>query len=319
MSLFFFFFFEGALSNEREEVKKARESVFFTFSRLVCDDTASEKNKQTCRSFSITPSLSFPLFDPASDTKESARAVSEVCRAKKRKPAFSESKMQFHRSGNLCMLVEQGLNVKDDDGSPKPMKLAVVGRPNVGKSTLINTWLGEERLVAFDLPGTTRDAISIPFERNGQQFELIDTAGLRRRGKVFEAIEKFSVVKTLQAIESANVALLLLDATQGVTDQDAHIAGYILETGRAVVLAVNKWDAVDAYQRELLARWPGAVRPDADLDIGIDHALDRNKYLHCLSPKFPHDSVHFLWFDFADSSPDNRPCPTARSGSRAYF
>jgi GTPase len=134
------------------------------------------------------------------------------------------------------------------------VKLAVAGRPNVGKSTLINTWLGEERLVAFDLPGTTRDAISVPFERNGQKFELIDTAGLRRKGKVFEAIEKFSVVKTLQAIESANVVLLLLDATQGVTDQDAHIAGYILESGRAVVLAVNKWDAVDDYQRELLRR-----------------------------------------------------------------
>ncbi len=134
------------------------------------------------------------------------------------------------------------------------IKLAVAGRPNVGKSTLINTWLGEERLVAFDLPGTTRDAISVPFERAGQQFELIDTAGLRRKGKVFEAIEKFSVVKTLQAIESANVVLLLLDATQGVTDQDAHIAGYILESGRAVVVAVNKWDAVDSYQRELLQR-----------------------------------------------------------------
>jgi GTP-binding protein len=124
----------------------------------------------------------------------------------------------------------------------------------VGKSTLINTWLGEERLVAFDLPGTTRDAISVPFERNGQKFELVDTAGLRRRGKVFEAIEKFSVVKTLQAIESSNVVLLLIDATQGVTDQDAHIAGYILENGRAVVLAVNKWDAVDEYQRELVKR-----------------------------------------------------------------
>ena len=134
------------------------------------------------------------------------------------------------------------------------IKLAVAGRPNVGKSTLINTWLGEERLVAFDMPGTTRDAISVPFERNGQMFELIDTAGLRRKGKVFEAIEKFSVVKTLQAIESANVVLLLLDATQGVTDQDAHIAGYILESGRAVVMAVNKWDAVDSYQRELLMR-----------------------------------------------------------------
>ncbi len=140
------------------------------------------------------------------------------------------------------------------DGQPGVIKLAVAGRPNVGKSTLINVWLGEERLVAFDLPGTTRDAISVPFERNGQKFELIDTAGLRKRGKVFEAIEKFSVVKTLQAIESSNVVLLLIDATQGVTDQDAHIAGYILESGRAVVLAINKWDAVDEYQRELIKR-----------------------------------------------------------------
>src|SRR3990167_7667038 len=145
--------------------------------------------------------------------------------------------------------------IDDEESVDKStIKLAVAGRPNVGKSTLINTWLGEERLVAFDLPGTTRDAISVPFERNGQKFELVDTAGLRRKGKVFEAIEKFSVVKTLQAIESAHVVLLLIDATQGVTDQDAHIAGYILENGRAVVLAVNKWDAVDDYQRELVKR-----------------------------------------------------------------
>ena len=137
---------------------------------------------------------------------------------------------------------------------PSVIKLAVAGRPNVGKSTLINTWLGEERLVAFDMPGTTRDAITVPFERDGQKFELIDTAGLRRKGKVFEAIEKFSVVKTLQAIESANVVLLLLDATQGVTDQDAHIAGFILDSRRAVVVAVNKWDAVDEYQRQLVER-----------------------------------------------------------------
>jgi GTPase len=146
---------------------------------------------------------------------------------------------------------EEEEDAEQDTGA---IKLAVAGRPNVGKSTLINTWLGEERLVAFDLPGTTRDAIMVPFERAGQKFELIDTAGLRRRGKVFEAIEKFSVVKTLQAIESANVVLLLLDATQGVTDQDAHIAGYILESGRAVVLAVNKWDAVDEYEREQVQR-----------------------------------------------------------------
>ncbi len=139
------------------------------------------------------------------------------------------------------------------DGS-RPVRLAVAGRPNVGKSTLINTWLGEERLVAFDLPGTTRDAIHVPFERNGQHFDLIDTAGLRRKGKVFEAIEKFSVVKTLQAISDANVCVLLLDATQGVADQDAHIAGYIVEAGRAVVVAVNKWDAIDSYQRQTVER-----------------------------------------------------------------
>ncbi len=146
---------------------------------------------------------------------------------------------------------------EDEEAVPeedKPIRLAVAGRPNVGKSTLINTWLGEERLVAFDMPGTTRDAITVPFERNGQKFQLIDTAGLRRKGRVFEAIEKFSVVKTLQAIADANVVLLLLDATQGVSEQDAHIAGYILESGRAVVLAVNKWDAVDDYQREVLER-----------------------------------------------------------------
>ena len=141
-----------------------------------------------------------------------------------------------------------------DEDANAPIRLTVAGRPNVGKSTLINAWLGEERLVAFDQPGTTRDAIHVPFERDGRQFELIDTAGLRRRGKVFEAIEKFSVVKTLQAIADAHVVLLLLDATQGVTDQDAHIAGYVLESGRAVVVAVNTWDATDDYPRQTLQR-----------------------------------------------------------------
>jgi len=159
---------------------------------------------------------------------------------------------------SLTELALEPLNLPDDEEEVEVdtsiIKLAVAGRPNVGKSTLINTWLGEERLVAFDMPGTTRDAITVPFERSGQKFELIDTAGLRRKGKVFEAIEKFSVVKTLQAIESANVVLLLLDAEQGVTDQDAHIAGFILESGRAVVVAVNKWDAIDEYQRQLVTR-----------------------------------------------------------------
>ncbi len=158
---------------------------------------------------------------------------------------------------SLTDAVLEGFDFLDEEPEPQedaPIRLAVAGRPNVGKSTLINTWLGEERLVAFDMPGTTRDAITVPFERHGQKFELIDTAGLRRKGKVFEAIEKFSVVKTLQAISDANVVLLLLDATLGVSEQDAHIAGYILESGRAVVIAVNKWDAVDDYQKQLLQR-----------------------------------------------------------------
>ncbi len=146
---------------------------------------------------------------------------------------------------------EDAVETEDPD---RPIRLAVAGRPNVGKSTLINAWLGEERLVAFDQPGTTRDAIHVPFEKDGRRFDLIDTAGLRRKGKVFEAIEKFSVVKTLQAIAEANVVLLLVDATLGISDQDAHIAGYILESGRAVVIAVNKWDATDAYQRQQLER-----------------------------------------------------------------
>jgi small GTP-binding protein len=125
----------------------------------------------------------------------------------------------------------------------------VVGRPNVGKSTLVNAIVGEERVIAFDQPGTTRDPIEVPFERAGRHYTLIDTAGLRRRGKTGEAVEYFSIVKALQAIEAASVAILLLDASTGITEQDAHVAGYVLERGRAVVLAVNKWDAADKEAR----------------------------------------------------------------------
>lgn len=141
---------------------------------------------------------------------------------------------------------DQGAEEDDEGSGPK---VAIVGRPNVGKSTLVNGLLGEDRMIAFDAPGTTRDAIAIPFERDGHHYTLIDTAGLRRRGKVFEAIEKFSVIKTLQAIESANVAVLVLDAAQDISDQDARVAGFVLDTGRALVVAVNKWDTVDSYRR----------------------------------------------------------------------
>jgi GTP-binding protein len=140
---------------------------------------------------------------------------------------------------------------EEEEERPGP-RIAVVGRPNVGKSTLINALLGEERVIAFDQPGTTRDAIAVPFEREGKAYTLIDTAGLRRRGKVFEAVEKFSVIKTLQSVEEANVAVLVLDAGQEISDQDAHIAGFIVEAGRALVVAVNKWDQADEYRRDRL-------------------------------------------------------------------
>ncbi len=144
--------------------------------------------------------------------------------------------------------------IEDDSPQAHHPKIAIVGRPNVGKSTLINTLLGEERVIAFDQPGTTRDSIYIDFEHRNKHYTLIDTAGIRRRGKVFEAVEKFSVIKTLQAIEDANVVVLMLDARSEISDQDAHIAGFILETGRALVLVVNKWDDLDGYQRDLVKR-----------------------------------------------------------------
>ena len=175
---------------------------------------------------------------------------------------------EFHALGlgdPLCISSAHGDNVhalmelvlesfpvdeEDDETEEKGPRVAIVGRPNVGKSTLVNTLIGEERVIAFDMPGTTRDAIEVPFERNGKHYTLIDTAGLRRRGKVFEAVEKFSVIKTLQAVEQANVVVLVLDASQEISDQDAHIGGFVVEAGRALVVAVNKWDSVEDYRRQ---------------------------------------------------------------------
>ena len=138
----------------------------------------------------------------------------------------------------------------EPERAPDHPRVAIVGRPNVGKSTLVNRLLGEERVIAFDKPGTTRDAIEVELDWDGRRYTLIDTAGIRRKGKVFEAVEKFSVVKTLQAIEQANVVVLVVDAADVITEQDAHIAGYILEAGRALVVAVNKWDAIDSDKRK---------------------------------------------------------------------
>ncbi len=145
--------------------------------------------------------------------------------------------------------------VEEESGEPdSAVRIAIVGRPNAGKSTLVNALVGEERVVTFEEPGTTRDAIDVELAIHGRRYVLVDTAGLRRRGKVFESVEKFSVVKTLQAIDRANVAILVLDAQGEISDQDAHIAGFILERGRAVVVAVNKWDGVDSYARDMTKR-----------------------------------------------------------------
>jgi len=153
-------------------------------------------------------------------------------------------------------LIDQVLEVLPQTGQPQPagrepgIQIAVVGRPNVGKSTLVNRLLGEERVVVFDQPGTTRDSIFIPFESDGKPYTLIDTAGVRRRARISAAVEKFSVIKTLQAIEQANVVLLVLDAQQGISDQDAGLAGHVVDSGRALVVVINKWDGLSADQRE---------------------------------------------------------------------
>ncbi|QIK81485.1 ribosome biogenesis GTPase Der [Lysobacter sp. HDW10] len=184
-----------------------------------------------------------------------------------------------HRSGidDLLEVVypklpEHGQGEELDD-DPERVRIAFIGRPNVGKSTVVNRILGEERMIASDVPGTTRDSISVDLERDGRKYRLIDTAGLRRRSKVDEAVEKFSVVKTLQAIEQCQVAVLMLDATEGVTDQDATVLSAVLDAGRALVIAINKWDGLEKYARDqaetMLSRklgfvdWAQAVRISA--------------------------------------------------------
>jgi GTP-binding protein len=190
-----------------------------------------------------------------------------------------------HRQGidelidhSLARLPEEGATT-ELDADPSRIRVAFIGRPNVGKSTLVNRLLGEERMIASDVPGTTRDAVAIDMERDGRLYRLIDTAGLRRKSKVEEVVEKFSIVKTLRAIEECQVAVIMLDAGEGVTDQDASVLGYALDAGRALVVAINKWDGLTDYQRQqaesLLARklgfveWAEAVRISAKHGSGL--------------------------------------------------
>ncbi len=138
----------------------------------------------------------------------------------------------------------------DEDDQNRGIKIAIAGRPNVGKSTLVNRMLGEDRVVVFDQPGTTRDSVYVPFERRGRRYTLIDTAGIKKRGQTKETIEKFSVVKSLQAIQDAHVVVLIVDARTGIVEQDLHLLGYVIETGRALVIAINKWDGMHSEDKE---------------------------------------------------------------------
>ena len=188
-----------------------------------------------------------------------------------------------HRQGidDVLEAVLERLPAESEEPAEEPgrVRVAFVGRPNVGKSTLVNRILGEERMIASDVPGTTRDSIAVDLERDGRSYRLIDTAGLRRKGRVDEVVEKFSIIKTLQAIEECQVAVIMIDASEGVTDQDAAVLGAVLDAGRALVVAVNKWDGLSTYQREqtesLLSRklafvsWAEAVRISAKHGSGL--------------------------------------------------
>jgi GTP-binding protein len=255
------------------------------FEPVAKDGILHEMARQTRQAIDEADAVIF-LVDARAGLTQQDRTIAELLRRCGRPVIVAANKaeglaperavVEFHELGlgephpvssahgeNVSALIELALAripAKPTDVPASPaaggdrVKVAVIGRPNVGKSTLVNTLLGEERVIAFDEPGTTRDSIYVDFERNGRPYTLIDTAGVRRRGKVIEAVEKFSVVKTLQAIEDANVVVLMVDAQADVMEQDAHLAGFILETGRALVVAVNKWDDVDPDRREHIKR-----------------------------------------------------------------
>lgn len=204
--------------------------------RLVINKTEGEQRELVAAEF-----YALGLGEPLVISATQGRGITAV---------FSEIRSAVP-GAEVVELSEEELTEAEDEIDD--IRLAVLGRPNVGKSTLINRLLGEERVVAFDEPGTTRDSIHIPFEKDGVNYTLIDTAGVRRRSKVSEKLEKFSVLKTLQALEDANVVMLVLDAHEGIVEQDLHLAGLIVESGRAVVLAVNKWDGLEKSEREWVA------------------------------------------------------------------
>ncbi|XKH00983.1 ribosome biogenesis GTPase Der [Marinobacter nauticus] len=203
----------------------------------------------------------------------------------------------------LEALLPEPVDPEEEDRADRypGIRIGVVGRPNVGKSTLVNRMLGEERVVVYDMPGTTRDSVYIPYERHGEQYTLIDTAGVRRRKNVNEAVEKFSIIKTLKAIEDAHVVILVIDARQGLVEQDLHLIGFVLDAGRSLVIAVNKWDGMDPDDR---ARVKEQVARRLDF---LDYA---DKYyisaLHGTGVGTMYDSVHACYESAMSKWPTNR-------------
>ena len=206
--------------------------------------------------------------------------------------AHAEAVSAEHRQGLEALMEEAGGMLpaaagepaEDEEPEPDAIRLAIVGRPNVGKSTLVNRLLGEERVLAFDEPGTTRDTISVMLERDGVRYELLDTAGVRRRSRISEVVERFSTIKALQAIERAHVVVLMLDAREGLTEQDATLLGHVLEQGRALVIALNKWDGLDPDRRQRVKQemdrrlryveWARRITISALHGSGIQELLD---------------------------------------------
>ena len=194
-----------------------------------------------------------------------------------------------HRRGLEALMSEAGKSLPfsetpEDEDVDESLRVAIIGRPNVGKSTLVNRLLGEERVMSFDQPGTTRDSISMALERDGTKYELIDTAGVRRRSRISDAVEKFSVIKALQAIDRAHVVVLMLDAREGLTDQDTTLLGHVLQQGRALVIALNKWDGMDGETREHVlsemdrklrfVTWARHIRLSALHGSGVQELMD---------------------------------------------
>lgn len=204
---------------------------------------------------------------------------------------------------SMLELLLGGMAEEDEDSADKypGIRIGVVGRPNVGKSTLVNRLLGEERVVVYDMPGTTRDSIYIPYERQGQEYTLIDTAGVRRRKNVREVVEKFSIIKTLKAIEDAHVVILVIDAREGLVDQDMHLIGFVLDAGRSLVIAVNKWDGMDPDER---SRVKEQVRRRLDfLDYADKHYISA---LHGSGVGLLYDSIGDCYESAMEKWPTNR-------------